>query len=65
MDIKTMTQTDVLSLDVLALQFWSYIPADVLFHGCYVSGCFVPMEVLYAGRFVRPDVLSRRTFCPS
>jgi hypothetical protein len=28
------------------------------------SGRFVPTDVLFAGRFVLPDVLSRRVFCP-
>jgi hypothetical protein len=32
--------------------------------GCFVSGCFVPIDILSAGRFVPPDVLSCRTFCP-
>jgi hypothetical protein len=60
-----MTQTDVMSPDILSLQTFCH-------HGCfvprmlqYVTGYFVPTDVLSAGRFVPPDVLSRRMFCPS
>jgi hypothetical protein len=33
--------------------------------GCYVSGRFVPTDVLSARCFVPPEVLSLRTFCPT
>jgi hypothetical protein len=49
------------------LSLWKFSPpTDVLSHGCYVSGCFVPMYLRFtAGRFVRPNVSARRMFCPS
>ncbi len=52
-----MTQTDVLSTDVLSPR--TFCPPDVL-----SDGPFVPTDVLSNGRFVATDVLSPRTFCP-
>ncbi len=56
--LVNMTQMDVLSTDILSP--WMFCP----------HGCFVPADVLSAGRFVRQtfyptDVLSPWTFCPT
>jgi hypothetical protein len=67
MDLKIMTQTDVLSLDILSLRtfgpYWHFVPKDVLSHGCYVSRRLVHRMFCPSERFVPQDVLS--TFCPS
>ncbi len=63
MDIKNITQMDIMSWDILSL--WMFCP-----HGCFVPQmlclrCFVLTDVLSVGHFVPADVLSCRTFCPS
>ncbi len=60
MNIKNITQTDVMSPDVLSIQ--TFCPMDVLSHRCYVSGCFAPTDFFSAGHFVPPDILSHQIF---
>jgi hypothetical protein len=62
MDIKNMTQMDVVSLDVLS--FYTFCPNGCFVPRCYISGCFVSTDMLSDGRFVPPDVLSHQRFVP-
>jgi hypothetical protein len=52
-----MTQTDVLSMDVLSP--WKFCP-----HGRFVRRMLCPPDVLSPRTFCPTDVLSLQTFCP-
>ncbi len=66
--LANMTQTDVLSTDVLSSR--TFCPPDILSNGYFVQrtfcphGRFVRLTFCRYGRFVPTDVLSLRTFCP-
>jgi hypothetical protein len=63
-----MTQTDVLSMDVLSPRTFCphgrFVPMDVLSAGCFVRRTFCPTDILSPRTFCPTDVLSLRTFCP-
>jgi hypothetical protein len=52
-----MTQTDILSMDILS-------PRMFCPHGCFVRRTFCPTDVLSPRMFCPTDVLSLRTLCP-